>query len=66
MKLWYRGKELLINKVLDSTHQEYIQEISEIITTVVDSVKLCASKPSFERSQGQRKKSFRGGKKGCY
>ena len=55
MKLWYGGKEVLINKVFDLTHYENIRKTKETITPVVDTVKLCTLKYSIERSQGQRK-----------
>ena len=62
MKLWYKGKEILIKKVFHlSTKGKYlenqgsIKKTREAITPIVDTVKLCNSKSSIERSQGQRK-----------
>ena len=37
----YRGKEVPINKVFDSTHKENIKKAREAITPIVDSQKLC-------------------------
>ena len=48
----YRGKEVLINKLFDSTHKVYNKKTREVITSFVDTVKLRASKYSIERSQG--------------
>ena len=63
MKLWYRGKKILIIKVFHLTHKYFlgenqgsIKKTSETITPIVDTVKLCTSKYSIERSQGQCKK----------
>ena len=55
MELWYRGKEVLINKGFDLTHKENIKKTREAITPNVDTVKLCVSKYSIERSQVQKK-----------
>ena len=49
MKLWYGGKEVLINKVFDLAHYENIRKTRETITPVVDTVKLCMLKYSIER-----------------
>ena len=37
----YRGKEVPINKVFDSTHKENIKKAREAITPIVDTLKLC-------------------------
>ena len=37
----YRGKEVSINKVFDSTHKENIKKAREAITPIVDTLKLC-------------------------
>ena len=58
MKLWYIRKEILIKKVFYLTHKETIEKIKEAlrkpggaITPMVDTMKLCGSKYSIERSQ---------------
>ena len=40
MKRWYWGKEVLINKVLDSTYKDKIKKAREHIIPVVDTVTL--------------------------
>ena len=55
MKLWYRDKEVLLNKVFDLPHKKNDKKIKEAITHIADTVKLCASKHFIERSQGQHK-----------
>ena len=37
----YRGKEVPINKIFDSTHKENIRKAREAITPIVDTLKLC-------------------------
>ena len=37
----YRGKEVPINKVFDSTHKENIKDAREAIIPIVDTLKLC-------------------------
>ena len=54
MKLWYRCKDVLINKASDSTH-ENIKKGRETITPIVDTKKLSMSKNSTEKSQRQHK-----------
>ena len=56
MKLWYRGKDVLINKMFDLTHKENVEKTREATTPIIDTVKLCPSKYSIERSQRQHKK----------
>ena len=63
MKLWYRCKDVLINKASDSTH-ENIKKGRETITPIVDTKKLCMSKNSTEKSQRQHKKLSRSRKNG--
>ena len=41
IKLWYRGKDVLINKVSDLAHKENFMKIKEAITSIVDTGKLC-------------------------
>ena len=55
MKLWYRGKKVLIKKVLNLTHKEKIKETREVITPIVDTVKLCASKIQLRDWRGSAK-----------
>ena len=55
MKLWYRGKEVLINKVLDLTHTESLKKTMKTIKPILDTVKLCATEYSSEWSQGCKK-----------
>ena len=43
MKLWYRGKDVLINKIFDLTHEEIVQKTTEAITPITDTVKLYPS-----------------------
>ena len=44
-----------MNKVsVDSIRKENLKKTREFITPTIDTVKLCASKCSIERSQGQR------------
>ena len=50
LKLWYRGEEVLIKKVLHLTHKENIKKTREAVTPSVNTVKLCASKYYIERS----------------
>ena len=37
----YSGKEVSINKVFDSTHNENVKKAKEAITPIVDTLKLC-------------------------
>ena len=37
----YSGKEVPINKVFDSTHNENVKKAKEAITPIVDTLKLC-------------------------
>ena len=55
LKLWYRGKEVLINKVFYLNYKENIKKTMEAITPIVGTLKLCASKHSIKKSQGQCK-----------
>ena len=55
MKLWYRGKKVLIKEVLNLTHKEKIKETREVITPIVDTVKLCASKIQLRDQRGSAK-----------
>lgn len=48
----YIYKQVLINKVFDSTYKWNIQKINE---SLADTVNLCMSRYSIERSQGQHK-----------
>ena len=48
--------EVLINEVFDLTHKENIKKTRETISPTIDAVKLCVSKYSIERSQGQCRK----------
>ena len=57
MELWYRGKEVLINWVIDSTHKENIKKTREAITPIADAKKLCVSKYSIERSKSSRSRA---------
>ena len=41
IKLWYRGKYVLINKVSDLAHKENFMKIKEAITSIADTGKLC-------------------------
>ena len=56
MELWYRNKEVLINKESGLENKENIKKAKEAITPILDTVKLNASKFSIERSQGQRQR----------
>ena len=47
MKLW--------NRVFYLTHKKNIKKTREVITLILDTVKLCVSKYSTNRSQGQWK-----------
>ena len=40
IKLWYRGKDVLINKVSDLAHKKFFMKIKEAITSIVDTGKL--------------------------
>ena len=40
IKLWYRGKDVLINKVSDLAHKENFMKTKEAITSIVDTEKL--------------------------
>ena len=64
VKLWYKCKEVLINKVFDSTHKLNIKKTMETNTPIADTKKLCVSKYSIERSKGQLKKSSKSRKSG--
>ena len=63
MKLWYRGKEILLNEVFDLTHKENIRKTKDAITPIANTPKLCALKYYVDRSQRQCKKRCRSGKK---
>ena len=61
-KLSWRSKEILIKKVFHLTYIRYwgnlgsIKKTREVITPIIDNVKLCDSQYSIERSQGKCKK----------
>ena len=60
MKMWCRGEEFLIKKVIHLTHKENIEKVKqgsvkktkEAITSIADTVRLRASQYSIGRSQG--------------
>ena len=52
------------NKLFGSTHKEKINKTRETITPIANTTKLCVSKYSIERSQGQPKKPSRSRKSG--
>ena len=75
IKIW-KHKHIKINinicfiniQIMYWGNQGSIKKTREAITPVIDTMKLCDSKYSFERSQGQCKKWCRIGRKGrqCY
>ena len=67
MKLWFRGKEVLINdKCLIQHIKKILRKPGKLSLLFVDTKKLCVSKYSIERSQKQHKKSSRSRKKWSY
>ena len=55
MKLWNRGKEMLIKKVFHLKHwgnHGSIKKTRETITPIIDTAKLCYSKYFIKWSQG--------------
>ena len=49
-----------------ASHKENIKKIRETITPIVDTKKLCVSKSSIERTQGQHERLSRSRKKWSY
>ena len=62
----YRGKEVPINKVSDSTHRESIKKAREAIAPIVDIMKLCGRQNILLRVIGTAQKSSRSEKNWSY